>query len=311
MSFDRNSPQTEFGVSKAGKPKLRSVRLELPQNEFLNHFSPNPPHYSLPVQFTPGVNNQISSPQLSIQPPSQTSVASVANGGTLLSASILHTFPSHCEPSFACDIMTPNNAMPFTTQPPPSLLHPRFFLYSVSVNPVPQTHVKFIVNGKIINHFNTDHQPLDITDILLPFGQQNWLIVESGNIVVPFAVVGVWVSMMTMEELIQTIESKSHFILNEVATPCPITGAPIEIPAKGLQCNHQQCFDLVSYITLSQALNRWVCPVCRQQLPLDDLRVGVANQISSEARDNQASSPGIVWEESTTFFEDNDDFWTM
>ncbi|KAM9958969.1 hypothetical protein ACTFIR_000020 [Dictyostelium discoideum] len=43
---------------------------------------------------------------------------------------------------------------------------------------------------------------------------------------------------------------------------CPLTHEPIVIPAKTIFCQHNQCFDLMAYITTSCHTGLWICPVC-------------------------------------------------
>lgn len=53
--------------------------------------------------------------------------------------------------------------------------------------------------------------------------------------------------------------------LIKIPLNCPLTAAKIEIPVRGVFCNHFQCFDLRNYLTLiSESVNpRWRCPLCK------------------------------------------------
>jgi len=68
----------------------------------------------------------------------------------------------------------------------------------------------------------------------------------------------------------------------EVATPwlqpleCPLTRERLQVPARGRQCQHLQCFDLEAYISTSLRAafhRRWRCPVCDHRLPLSEVVV--------------------------------------
>ena len=276
MSFPNSpnfnsSPEQNNNQQRPQKPKLRSVRLELPSKDFPKRSSPNPT--IIPNQpsgsFGSLPNNNISVP-IRARP----SLSTVANGATILSPSIFYEFPENTEANFILDVVTPDNAFPFITQPQVDVINPRFLLYTMCSTSISTSPVKIILNGTTIFHWITDPRPLDITDLLVSFGQQNWLIIETGNFVVPFAVIGVWSSFLTLNDIIHDIDQKEHFLFNEIAAICPITGQQIEIPSKGINCKHDQCFDLVSYITTSQALGIWMCPICQQQILLSELRIG-------------------------------------
>lgn len=48
----------------------------------------------------------------------------------------------------------------------------------------------------------------------------------------------------------------------KVSLKCPITFKPIQLPARGSDCKHIQCFDLQSYLQLNCERGSWRCPVC-------------------------------------------------
>jgi len=54
---------------------------------------------------------------------------------------------------------------------------------------------------------------------------------------------------------------------------CPLSFCRINIPGKGIHCEHVQCIDLPSYLSYSQQQQVWHCPVCSHQLPFQDLVV--------------------------------------
>lgn len=50
----------------------------------------------------------------------------------------------------------------------------------------------------------------------------------------------------------------------KVSLRCPITFNRINLPARGQDCKHLQCFDLESYLRLNgDRGSGWKCPVCR------------------------------------------------
>ena len=277
MSFP-NSPNfagsPEIGHQRNSKSRLRSVRLELPSRDFSRRMSPSP------ILATSPTTNSFGSVPSSIapQPARQRNFPITFGAATCTSPNVMYSFPENTTQSFVLDVVTPDNAFPFVTHPDLNLVNPHFLLYIICSTSISTTPVKIILNGTSMSHWITDPKPLDVTNFLVPFGQQNWLIVETGNFVVPFAIVGVWSSFFTMKQVIEEIEKKEKFPFTEVAAVCPITGQQIETPAKGCNCMHDNCFDLASYITSRQALGVWLCPICNMPLPLNDLRVGEVQQ---------------------------------
>ncbi|XP_030621891.1 zinc finger MIZ domain-containing protein 2-like [Chanos chanos] len=59
----------------------------------------------------------------------------------------------------------------------------------------------------------------------------------------------------------------------KVSLQCPITYQPIQIPARGLDCRHIQCFDLESYLQLNCERETWRCPVCNKTTSIEQLEV--------------------------------------
>uniref|UniRef100_A0A3B4Y2U5 Zinc finger MIZ-type containing 2 n=1 Tax=Seriola lalandi dorsalis TaxID=1841481 RepID=A0A3B4Y2U5_SERLL len=52
----------------------------------------------------------------------------------------------------------------------------------------------------------------------------------------------------------------------KVSLKCPITFRRIQLPARGHDCRHIQCFDLESYLQLNCERGTWRCPVCKYVL---------------------------------------------
>ena len=116
--------------------------------------------------------------------------------------------------------------------------------------------------------------PIDATDLLAPFSQQNWLVIETGSFVVPFSICGVWASTITISDVINRISQKGVFTYTDLSAICPLSGKPITYPVKGQNCMHDQCFDLVPFIGFSLALGEWFCPICHSPLSINELIIG-------------------------------------
>ncbi|EAX87365.1 hypothetical protein TVAG_015280 [Trichomonas vaginalis G3] len=157
----------------------------------------------------------------------------------LVSPSIFYTFPENSTLSLHFDVVTNDSAVSFVTQPPLSITEPRFLIYAVvqaGISPMP---FKMILNGNTIMRRLNDITAVDVTNVLAPFGQKNWLVIETEGIVVPFSLIGVWAQFNTVEQIINTISARPSFPFTDITALCPITGHQIEIPAKGCHCNHE------------------------------------------------------------------------
>ncbi|KAL7056755.1 hypothetical protein AAHC03_025649 [Spirometra sp. Aus1] len=101
----------------------------------------------------------------------------------------------------------------------------------------------------------------------------------------PEALVGVYDFCMSSDRLIATSETlamvKSKLTSEDdlqsdgwipVSLLCPLALTRIEIPVRSVNCDHLQCFDLSSYLTINKKRPRWSCPVCSSPAPFRDLR---------------------------------------
>ena len=51
----------------------------------------------------------------------------------------------------------------------------------------------------------------------------------------------------------------------QVSLRCPLSKKRMVIPCRPFLCNHLQCFDLATYVTMSQQSGKWLCPVCGEK----------------------------------------------
>jgi len=54
---------------------------------------------------------------------------------------------------------------------------------------------------------------------------------------------------------------------------CPISIDRIRTPAQGRFCNHLRCFDLQTFIEISELNGYWQCPICFVPLPFQDILI--------------------------------------
>uniref|UniRef100_A0A4W5LG60 SP-RING-type domain-containing protein n=1 Tax=Hucho hucho TaxID=62062 RepID=A0A4W5LG60_9TELE len=57
----------------------------------------------------------------------------------------------------------------------------------------------------------------------------------------------------------------------KVSLKCPITFRRIQLPARGHDCKHVQCFDLEWYLQLNCERGTWRCPVCKYVVTISKL----------------------------------------
>ncbi len=56
---------------------------------------------------------------------------------------------------------------------------------------------------------------------------------------------------------------------------CPISKQKIQLPTRGLECSHIECFDLISFLKVasSDPCASKKCPLCKKNVKLDALKV--------------------------------------
>uniref|UniRef100_A0A8C5C9C9 Zinc finger MIZ-type containing 1 n=1 Tax=Gadus morhua TaxID=8049 RepID=A0A8C5C9C9_GADMO len=86
----------------------------------------------------------------------------------------------------------------------------------------------------------------------------------------------------------------------KVSLKCPITFRRIQLPARGHDCKHVQCFDLESYLQLNCERGTWRCPVCNKTALLEGLEVdqymwGILNAIQNSEFEEVTVDPTCSW----------------
>ncbi|XP_035996483.1 zinc finger MIZ domain-containing protein 2 isoform X1 [Fundulus heteroclitus] len=86
----------------------------------------------------------------------------------------------------------------------------------------------------------------------------------------------------------------------KVSLKCPITFRRIQLPARGHDCRHIQCFDLESYLQLNCERGTWRCPVCNKTALLEGLEVdqymlGILVYIQSSDYEEITIDPVCGW----------------
>ncbi|KAK2512412.1 hypothetical protein Q9233_016306 [Columba guinea] len=86
----------------------------------------------------------------------------------------------------------------------------------------------------------------------------------------------------------------------KVSLKCPITFRRIQLPARGHDCRHIQCFDLESYLQLNCERGTWRCPVCNKTALLEGLEVdqymlGILIHIQNSEHEEITIDPTCSW----------------
>ena len=73
-----------------------------------------------------------------------------------------------------------------------------------------------------------------------------------------------------MKAWIQTNE------LKQISLLCPLTNERMVLPGRSTSCDHIECFDITTYLTVNQTEWTWRCPICQEpalphQLDIDGL----------------------------------------
>ncbi|KAG5440093.1 hypothetical protein PCK2_000605 [Pneumocystis canis] len=164
------------------------------------------------------------------------------------------------------------------------------------------THVDLKVNGKRVNA-NTrglkkkpgTAPPVDITSLLfLDSKLVNKIEIIYSNTEKRYSFGVYLVQKYTVPNLIQRIkagkylsresvldiikkDSEDNDIIttsSEISLKDPISYTRIELPCRSIYCNHVQCFDAFSFLTLNEQTPTWQCPICNKSIyTLDDLAI--------------------------------------
>ncbi|XP_035389694.1 zinc finger MIZ domain-containing protein 1-like isoform X2 [Electrophorus electricus] len=86
----------------------------------------------------------------------------------------------------------------------------------------------------------------------------------------------------------------------KVSLKCPITFRRIQLPSRGHDCKHVQCFDLESYLQLNCERGTWRCPVCNKTALLEGLEVdqymwGILNAVQNSEFEEVTIDPSCSW----------------
>ncbi|CAN7977628.1 unnamed protein product, partial [Ixodes persulcatus] len=78
-----------------------------------------------------------------------------------------------------------------------------------------------------------------------------------------------------------------------VSLNCPLKKTRLQVPCRGVDCCHVQCFDALAYLEVNESTLRpfWRCPVCDQSVKVKELRIDL---FTLEMLDALPETSGLV-----------------
>lgn len=73
----------------------------------------------------------------------------------------------------------------------------------------------------------------------------------------------------------ESLKTNDLEVYNQFPIKDPITFSLIVVPARGVNCLHLSCFDLISFLTFNVQGSkfRWKCPICKKILPINEILI--------------------------------------
>lgn len=88
-------------------------------------------------------------------------------------------------------------------------------------------------------------------------------------------------SQITKESIIERVKSCDEGNDDDIVSTtkltvsltCPLGASRLVYPAKGKDCGHITFFDALNYISLNEKKPSWMCPICRNSVPFDNMEI--------------------------------------
>ena len=75
----------------------------------------------------------------------------------------------------------------------------------------------------------------------------------------------------------------------------PVSGKLMKYPGKGVNCTHDQCFDIKQFLKRCNRTRQWACPICNKPLPIHELRLcAKMAEVISVAKSQRGSPSAAV-----------------
>lgn len=133
-------------------------------------------------------------------------------------------------------------------------------------------HLPFILNDVPFFYAGAD---IDVTDLL--HDGENHMIFNTMALDHEVITSVMWKMPDNLENYVQRIIDEFPAMEIPIGTQfvtdlCPISRLQMRAPGRGSMCGHAQCFDLLAFLEKARDTGNWMCPICGQQISLNDLR---------------------------------------
>lgn len=213
----------------------------------------------------------------------------------------------------------------------------KLYLFSgLSSSPDPShTHIQFPPIEIHVDGINTKQyvkglkgkpgtcRPADLSPYIRDLSRQFTINIVYSDAAEPYIVYLYIVNVSSPERLIEDISTKERitaqstrrdiqreYDLNQddeivmatssISLRCPLTYARMKYPVKSTKCEHVQCFDGLSFLTMQERIPSWICPIC--SAVIDSQLLAVSNYLkeildsTSEDVDTVTLNPDGSWE---------------
>lgn len=198
-----------------------------------------------------------------------------------------------------------------------------FFKDNFSSSKESPSSVKFFINSKQVkltkeNGINNYHHGYDITDLCCE--GKNTLIIQNFSCCCSYKFGIFFVVKEDLESLIEktkklhtldyndclqrvlksfNVENDIQELSVQISLRCPLSQMRIAIPSRGVECQHIQCFDLNSFLSMNRNIPNFLCPVCSSKVVFEDLRIDTFFEKllkeTSEENDEIEIQPNGTW----------------
>lgn len=133
-------------------------------------------------------------------------------------------------------------------------------------------------------------RPADLTSYIKDINRQFTINIVYSDAAEPYIVYLYVVDSRTPEDITRMVVDSPNFIpssltkgairkeyeLNQdddiimatssISLRCPLSYARMTYPVKSIQCDHIQCFDALSFLSMQERIPSWICPVCSAKI---------------------------------------------
>jgi len=77
------------------------------------------------------------------------------------------------------------------------------------------------------------------------------------------------------ELFIKSMENDGDMLVDSLIASVqdPVTKLRMKLPARGVDCRHLQCFDVIKFLQLNEHKQTWICPICKKKIKFENILV--------------------------------------